>query len=147
MDPQDQQVRLKVYELLLRSGVMPKISLLSAELDRDDESIRSSLERLYAAKALALMPESGEILMASPWSAVPTPFLVEAGGRSWWANCGWDALAIPAAMGTRGLVTTSCACCGEAMQIAVHNRELESGRGVLHIAQPAKFWWNDIFFT
>jgi hypothetical protein len=34
--------------------------------------------------------------MANPFSAVPTPFLVRSGDRSWYGNCIWDALGIPA---------------------------------------------------
>jgi hypothetical protein len=33
--------------------------------------------------------------MLNPFSAVETPHRVEAGGRSWFANCAWDALGIP----------------------------------------------------
>jgi hypothetical protein len=147
IDPHDQQVRLRVYDLLLQTGGMPKIADLAHSLGRSLSDVTDSLKRLYAAKALALMPESGEVLMASPWSAVPTPYVVECGGRSWWANCGWDALAIPAAMGQKGKAITSCACCGESMTVEVDKRELLSGDGVLHISVPAKVWWNDIFFT
>lgn len=140
-------VRGKVYELLLATGRMPKVAELALALYQDELAVRESLKRLYAAKALALMPDSGEVLMASPWSAVPTAYVVEAGGRHWWANCAWDALAIPAAMGVRGQVTGSCSCCGEAMEAEVEGRRLLRGEGVVHIALPAKVWWNDIFFT
>jgi hypothetical protein len=140
----DQQVRRRVYELLLEQGRMPLVRELADNLGRD---VRHALERLYKVKALALMPESREILMASPWSSVPTAYVVEAGGRSWWANCAWDALAIPAAMGVPGKMVASCACCGEAMEAEVANRNLISGEGVVHIALPAKTWWDDIHFT
>jgi len=143
----DQQVRNKVYELLLASGQLPSIAELSSNLSCATEEIRTSLRNLHAGKALVLMPESGEILMANPWSAVPTSYAVEAGGKSWWANCAWDALAIPAAMGVRGKMITSCACCGEAMTAEVESRQLLGGEGIVHIALPAKQWWNNIFFT
>jgi hypothetical protein len=93
------------------------------------------------------MPQSGEILLANPWSAVPTQFSVKAGGKDWYGICIWDALAIPAAMGAPGRVTTSCACCGEAMSIEVDGGRMVSGSGVVHIGLPAKQWWDDIVFT
>jgi hypothetical protein len=147
IEPRDQQVRLKVYQLLLETGHMPRVESLAGSLERSTEDIRSSLSRLRAAKAIALMPESGEILMASPWSAIPTTYVVECGERSWWANCAWDALAIPAAMGMRGKMIASCECCGEGMTAEVQEGRLLQGNGVVHIAFPARTWWDDIFFT
>jgi hypothetical protein len=147
IDPRDQVVRLSVYELLLDRGRMPSIAELASSLGLAEADIRESLERLFAQKAIALMSESREILMASPWSAVPTSYVVEAGGRSWWANCAWDGLAIPAAMGVPGKMIASCACCGEGMTAEVDGPRLLVGEGVMHIALPAKTWWNDIHFT
>jgi len=126
---------------------MPSLANLAASLNRSNGEIETSLKNLHAAKALVLMPESGEILMANPWSAVPTTYTVEAGGKRWWANCVWDALAIPAAMGVRGKVMSSCACCGEGMTAEVEDRQLLSGEGIVHIALPAKKWWENIFFS
>ena len=126
---------------------MPKAARVGEALGRREGDVRDSFERLYKHKALALMPESREVLMAPPWSAVPTIYLVESGGKSWWANCAWDALAIPAALNQPGRVTTSCACCGEAMGAEVDGRKLVSGEGVVHIALPARTWWDDIFYT
>jgi len=143
----DQEVRLRVYSLLLETGTMPKVADLAASMKQSAKEIKASLKRLYAAKALALMHESGEILMASPSSAVPTSYFTDSGGKTWWANCAWDALAIPAAMHMRGKITASCACCGEGMNAEVENRRLISGSGVVHIALPAKQWWDDIHFT
>lgn len=147
IDRADQDVRLCAYRLLLQRGVTPLAVEIADDLSRTEADIRVSLERLYKQKALALMPESREILMASPWSAVPTIYVTECGGRNWWANCAWDALAIPAAMKQPGRVSTSCACCGESMVAEVDGRRLVAGDGVVHIALPARIWWQDIFFT
>jgi hypothetical protein len=147
IEPQDQQVRLRTYELLLETGRMPKVIELAVSLTRREDDVRATLQRLRLAKAIALMPESGEISMASPWSAIPTTYVVQCGGRSWWANCAWDALAIPAAMGSPGQVIASCECCGEAMTAEVEGGRLLAGDGIVHIAFPARIWWDDIFFT
>jgi len=147
MEFSDQSLRNLIYELLLKSGRMPSIQSLAVAAGRSVEETAASLKRLYAAKALVLMPDSGEILMAPPWSAVPTAYLTTCGGRNWWANCAWDALAIPAAMGQRGVVTSSCACCGEAMTAEVEGGKLLNGSGIVHIALPAKTWWEDIHYT
>jgi len=147
MPVSDQLVRSKVYELLLASGIMPSVADLAKSLGEQIEHVRTSLRNLHTGKALVLMPESGEILMANPWSAVPTSYVVEAGGKSWFGNCVWDGLAIPAAMGVPGKLISSCPCCGEAMTAEVDGRKLLAGDGVVHLALPAKKWWNNIFFS
>ena len=56
-----------------------------------------------------------ELLMANPFSAVPTAYRVRAGGRSWYANCAWDAFGICAALDSNGVIDTRCPDCGESM--------------------------------
>lgn len=136
----DDRVRAAVYEITMRTGRPPTI----AELGLPDAA--ESLKRLAAARILVLQRESGEILMAAPFSAVPTPFRVVAGGISSFANCVWDALGIPAMLHSDAVITTSCGDCGAAMQVHVANGDV-SGEGLLHFAVPARQWWDDIVFT
>jgi hypothetical protein len=89
----------------------------------------------------------GEILMAPPFSAVPTGFLVESGGRSWWGNCIWDALGILVMLGRDGRVVASCGDCGTGMTLEVAGGALQHAEGVAHFAVPARRWWDDIVFT
>jgi hypothetical protein len=139
--------RLKVYELLLGSGRMPTLDELAAAMSAPLDHVKETLRNLRAKKSLVTMPYSGEILMCQPWCAVPTPHVAHVGGRDWFAPCVWDVLAIPAAMGKRGSVTTSCPCCGERLTADVDQGRLLSGLGIVHIGLPAKQWWDDPFFT
>lgn len=143
----EKKVRLKVYELLLASGSMPSVQALAGNLDCSVEEIRTALKGLRQKKAVILMPESGELLTAQPWCAIPTSHVAHAKGRDWFAPCIWDVLAIPAALGIRGSITTSCACCGERMTAEVEQGKLLAGKGIVHIALPAKQWWDDPFFN
>src|SRR6266513_2221488 len=93
----DKAVRLKIYELLLASGMIPKVQELADSLSQPLPEVQESLKRLRQKKSLALMPQSGEILMCQPWCAIPTPHIAHAKGRDWFAPCIWDVLAIPAA--------------------------------------------------
>jgi alkylmercury lyase-like protein len=147
VDEQDVRVRAAVYDSAMLSGIPPSILDLSRQLALPREDVLGSLERLATAKALVLQPESREILMANPFSAVPTPFAVHAGGRLYYGNCIWDALGIPAMLGCDATLQSSCACCGEAMRLAVTNGGLEPVDGVVHFAIPAKQWWQDIVFN
>ena len=144
LETQDRAVRIAVYEHAVERGVPPRGSDLAARCGLGLERVRESLERLAAARALVLQPESREILMAAPFSAVPTAFSVRAAGRTYHANCVWDALGIPAMLGADAHVETACACCGEAMTARVEAGRLAPLDGVVHFSVPAHRWWQDI---
>ena len=82
--------------------------------------------------------------MLNPFSVVETPHRVDAGGRSWFANCAWDALGIPGALHTDGVVGSECPDCGERLELEVRGGELVRGSELLvHFVVPARHWWGD----
>jgi len=140
------RVRGEVYDFAMRHGVPPRSSEVAEVLSVERQAVLEAFGRLAEAHILFLQPESGEILMAAPFSAVPTPFHVRAGSVEAYGNCIWDALGIPAMLHCDGRITTSCGDCGTALQIDVAGGAV-AGEGVLHFAIPAKEWWNDLVFT
>ena len=106
------------------------------------------MRRLHDAHALVLQPDGTEIRMLNPFSAVETAYRVEAGGRSWFANCAWDALGIPAALHVDGRIDAACPDCGDRLELEVRDGELVRGAELLvHFVVPARRWWDDIAFT
>ncbi|MFH4280320.1 organomercurial lyase, partial [Acinetobacter baumannii] len=89
-------VRYHVYDYVMREGLPPTIAEASSALARSPDEVRASFQRLAEGHILVLQKESGEILMANPFSAVPTPFLVKVGDQFYYGNCIWDAMGIPA---------------------------------------------------
>ncbi len=148
-DPQvlDAAVRRTVYETFFREGQAPALHEVSDALDHPAADIARSFERLAEGHVLVLQPESGEILMANPFSAVPTPFLAATPGGVWWGNCIWDTLGILAMVGADGSVRSSCPDCGEALELMVQAGELSAARAVAHFSVPAARWWENIVFT
>lgn len=143
----DKQVRYHVYESVMNSGKIPTISVTANALEKPDFEIASSLSRLADAHILVLQKGSGEILMANPFSAVPTPFLVTSGGKSYYANCIWDAMGVPAMLGQDALIEASCGCCSTAMSLEIKNGALDNPKGIAHFAIPASRWWDDIVYN
>lgn len=94
-----------------------------------------------------MLQENGELWRAAPFSCIPTAFPVTAGKRSWFANCIWDALGIPAMLGKDAHIAASCGCCNLDMPIEVKDGKLRSGKGLIHIAVPARDWYKDVVFT
>jgi hypothetical protein len=111
-----------------------------------DVEVRAAFGRLAAGRALVLQPETGEILMANPYSAVPTPFLVEVPAYTCYGNCIWDALGIAALLKEPARIRTSCADCGLALQLSVEDGRVSGDSGVAHFAVPARHWWDDVVF-
>lgn len=94
-----------------------------------------------------LEPGSDAIRMANPFSAVETPYRVHARGRSWYANCAWDAFGIPAALGSDGSFESVCPDCGEDYAVEVRGGAIDRPDLVFHVLVPAARWWDDIVFT
>ena len=85
--------------------------------------------------------------MANPFSAIPTPHRIQAAGRTWYANCAWDAFGICAALHTDGRVETACPDCGEPIAIEVRDEQIDDQGVLFHCLVPASAWWDDIVFT
>ena len=143
----DGEVRRVVYQRAMDDGLPPAASEVAAALSRTVEEVKESFQRLARAHVLVLQGGSGEVLMAAPFSAVPTPFLVESSGRVYYGNCVWDALGIPVVLGRDARVRASCGCCGSLMEMSVEGGALKEAAGVIHFALPAARWWQNIVFT
>ncbi len=143
----DARVRGFVYGAALERGRPPTRAEIASALGRPVAEIERALARLQDGHVLVLQPGSGEILMANPFSAVPTPFEVATERHTSFGNCVWDGLGILAMLHGDGVVRSACACCGEALELRVRGGRLEPVDAVVHFAVPAKRWWDDIAFT
>jgi len=143
----DTDVRVRLYCDFVRDGRAPSADQLAARMQLSVAEIHEAWERLAAGKAIVLQPESREILMANPLSAVATPYLVRWEERYFFASCVWDGLGIIAMLKVDAAVESSCGCCGEALTIAIREGVPVPQDGVIHFAIPAKRWWQNIVFT
>jgi Alkylmercury lyase len=145
VDPADLAVRNETYRQFAATGRAPSAAEVGAALGRSD--VLDAWRRLHDAHALVLDADRTSIRMANPFSAVPTAHRVHAGGRSWFANCAWDAFGICAALHVDGRIETSCADCGEPLTVAVRDGRPDQAGLLFHCLVPARYWWDDIVFT
>lgn len=146
LQPLDLSVRRDVYDAAIEDCRIPTIEMLSEALEASEQDVRQSLRRLAHAHMLVLQ-DNGEILMANPFSAVPTPFVVSARGKQWYANCIWDGMGVAAMLGDDAVIDASCGCCGTSMRLAVPSECRDEDERVAHFAIPAARWWDDIVFN
>jgi hypothetical protein len=148
VDELDLRIRNHVYASFTRDGTAPTAAETASELGLTQEEAADAYRRLHDAHALVLEPGSTAIRMLNPFSAVATPHRVDAAGRTWFANCAWDSLGIPAALHADGIVRSECPDCAEPLELEVRGGRLVRGAGLLvHFVVPARSWWDDIAFT
>ena len=150
MNPSDELdflVRHQVYDVAMQRGYPPSITELSANLVIHPEQAQAALQRLAAGRILVLQPDCCEILMANPFSAVPTPFLVNLPSYSCFGNCIWDAMGIAAMLKQDAQIKTACGDCGTALELRIVDGVLQGDKSLVHFAIPAHHWWDDIVFN
>ena len=146
MTPQDIEIRNATYRLFVELGRAPTVAEVAAAVGEGSEAVGDAWRRLHDAHALVLDGE-GRLRMVNPFSAVKTPHRVEAAGRTWYANCGWDAFGIGVALRTDSTIRTTCPDCAESIELEVRGYRPTDPSPVFHVLVPAHDWWSDIGFT
>lgn len=141
------QLRQAIWDTAIQQCVIPTKEQLAEMTHTRSADVTQALGELHDAHVVVLQPDSGEVLMANPFSAVPTPFEVRSGDRTWFANCIWDGMGIAAQVDAPVEIVTSCGCCGDRLRLRIPNDWLDSDPRVVHFALPAKRWWDDIVFN
>jgi hypothetical protein len=139
MEEADRAVRNRTYQLFVEHGRVPAPEDVGP-------GTREAWRRLHEQHALVL-GEDGQLRMLNPFSVVRTPHLVEAAGRSWYANCAWDAIGICAALRADGRIDTTCADCATEITFDILGRRPTDEGLLFHCLVPAAHWWDDIVFT
>ena len=143
----DWAVRAEIYRTFAERGSAPAVGEMAATLGATEHQVRSSLQALFEAHEIAPLPNGDGVWMANPFSGVPTDYRVSTPAMTCYANCAWDALGVPAIVGTDGWTTTQCAHSGEPMEFGVRGGRLEGDDGVIHLVTPPRDAWVDIGFT
>lgn len=146
MDGRDLELRNLTYGFMVAAGRAPTAAELASDAGIDEAEVAAGWRRLHDAHALVL-DDAGAIRMLNPFSAVPTAYRVIADGRAWYANCGWDAFGIGAALGVDSVIETECADCHDPVRIVVNDRQPDPGDPIWHVLVPARAWWQDIGYT
>jgi len=139
------RLRQLIYEHLAADGTAPDDSQLAAWSGGVAEA-RELVDELQRRHAVVL-DEQGRLRMALPFACTPTTHRVVAGERSWWANCAWDALAIPAALSLDAQIEATWMDTGTPVDLQVVGGRLGGAAGFVHFVVPAARWWDDIVET
>jgi probable phosphoglycerate mutase len=142
----ERAVRLYVYDQFVKTTRAPEVATIAVAVNASPDAVISALKRLAERRALVLAPASTNIWMAHPFSAVPTAYPVAIGGRTYWANCAWDAAGVLSLVGGDGDCRTRCADCGQDAAMAVRDGRMV-GEGVVHYLVPPRRFWQNVAYT
>jgi hypothetical protein len=120
MDERDVQLRRELFEAFAAGAPLPEADYGA-----------------LAAHHVVALDEHGRVLMAHPFANHTGGARVDAGGRTWWGNCAWDAFGIVAALDLRDATITA-----QGITLAPGDDD-----AVFHVLVPAAHWWEDIAFT
>jgi ribonuclease HI len=141
----ERAVRLFIYRHFIETANAPDLATIARATTIADHDVAAALRKLADQHAIVLAPASVSVWMAHPFSAVPTPYPVDAGGRTYWANCAWDAAGMLSLIGD-GETQTLCADCGQPAGFGVQDGALV-GDGVVHFAVPPRRFWENVAYT
>ena len=140
-------MRSAIYGWIVEGIDAPRAQDLAEVLGEPPEEIREAYRRLFRKRVLFLESDGETIRMAPPFSAVSTQHQVRVGNRTYFANCSWDALGIPAAMHAAAEVFSRCEQTLEPIHLRVSLDGPAPEAVVAHFAVPAAKWWADLVYT
>jgi len=141
------EIRAFVYRHFAETTRPPRCEETASHFALTHEESGAAYEELHQRHALFLKPGTHEILMANPFSGVETMFRVRADGKTYFANCAWDSLGIPAALHTDAEIEAYCAQNGELIQLSVSGEQVQGTDALVHFLIPFREWYNDLTST
>jgi hypothetical protein len=155
----DLHIRKSIFQIFIDSSKPATIARLQKSPDFEklsEAEIAAALDRLDKSHHICLRKGTHDILVAHPFSANPTPFIVSCGSRKWWGYCAWDSLAIAAILlhpnqktPTHPIaIETRSGAIGENLVLEVSPMgELSRHDLVVHFSVPPRSWWIDVHYT
>ena len=122
-------LRREIFEAFAATGAPPELA--------DSRDLRALAER-----HVVVLNADGRVVMAHPFAAHTDGACVDAGGRTWWGNCAWDAFGIVHALGLADATVTA-----QGVAVRTTDGVPEETDAVFDVAVPAAHWWDDIAHT
>ena len=142
-------IRAHIYGHFAATTRPPTAAAISHAFAISPAAEEEALLALHDRHAHFLEPGTTAIRLANPFSAVPTPYRVVAGGLTYTANCAWDSFGIPAALGAADARLESvCAATGRPIVLHLTGGRLgRDGPEVVHFLVPFRHWYDDLIHT
>ena len=153
------QVRAFVYNHFADTTYAPSVEVTARHFNIEIGEASAIYRDLHNRHAFFLEPGTLAIRMANPFSGVPTDFKVHANGKTYFANCAWDMLGIPAALHTDAVIEAVCTESNDTVQLEIRDGRIYAQGGIppagdgglsefrVHFPLPFARWYDDLTFT
>jgi Alkylmercury lyase len=144
------ELRKYIFDCFVATARPPLLEEIMAQYSWSRDEGFSRLQELQGAHHILLLPGTQRILMANPFSGLPTPFRARTERHEYYANCAWDAIALHVVLDQDVSVSSFCHHCGEGIHFSLRNGRLVSpeGRDVLVFLQtPVARWYDNLLLT
>ncbi len=141
------QIRHFVYNHFADTTLPPSVDETAQHFNVGIEEVGELYRELHERHAFFLEPDTLSIRMANPFSGIPTDFRVHANGKTYYANCAWDMLGIPAALHTDAVIEAVCTESNETVQLEINNGQITNYDLLIHFPLPFARWYDDLVFT
>jgi Alkylmercury lyase len=146
-----QRMRLSIFNTFVDRARPPVVEELMHEFELSRDDVEATLDELISIRAVAVVKGTHRILMAWPFSAIATPFVVQARGHDYFANCSWDAIAFHAMLDNEPVdIDSFCQHCAEPIRIELRGGKatrVDPGGTQVYLALRPTQWWEDIITT
>jgi hypothetical protein len=152
------QIRHFVYNHFADTTIPPSVDETARHFNKTTEEAGEYYKELHNRHALFLDLDRLTIRMANPFSGIPTDFKVHADGKTYFANCAWDMLGIPAALHMDAIIEAKFTESNELVKLEVKDGNIAQaailGGGdaassslLVHFPLPFARWYDDLVFT
>jgi Alkylmercury lyase len=140
-----ERVRRAIYDTFASQGHPPSRQHIQDLAAVDEAQLNEAAAELAAQRQLVL-DQSGNIVMAHPFTTVNLGFSVMGEKTLWWGGCAWDSFAIPHLVNDEPsvLVATTCPACLHPLAWTVTRSGPPQGSEVAHFLVPMDKAWNDV---
>lgn len=152
------QIRHFVYQHFADTTHPPSVDVAAAHFNISMEETEEYYKELHNRHAFFLDLETMTVLMANPFSGIPTDFKVHVNDKTYYANCAWDMLGIPAALHCDAIIEAKFTESNETVKLEIKNGNVAlaavPGGGdaassdlLIHFPLPFSRWYDDLTFT
>lgn len=144
-------IRKFVFDYFVEYSRAPHVEEIMGRFKISKQEVFDAQDSLEKARLLYRLKGTQRILMAHPFSNMPTPFLVRTeNGKRYYANCAWDSIALHFVLSQPVQVESYCFHCNDPVQLGLKNERLVEKKPedvLIHFSKPLAQWWDDVVDT
>jgi Alkylmercury lyase len=144
------ELRKYIFDRFVETARAPLVEEIMQQFHASRDEVVAELEALESAHHILLLPGTQRILMANPFSNLPTPYRVSAGSKHYFANCAWDAIAFHVMLDRPVRISSYCHHCGLPIELDLDRGKVRSesaGDPLVFLGTPVSKWYDNLVVT